>query len=175
MIFPKPENKKERQELREIAYHEAGHAVVSIFLKVPFEYVTILPTPEENSLGHVGFCLKKEDLVEEIIVDCAGMIAQTKYNKSRSIKEIMFVSSSSDLKNINDLKNSIEKASQFSFSNEYQDKLISIAVNFINEDAVWFVIKKLVTKLMKFRTLSYRRVRTIVEKAEKEYIDKRKV
>jgi len=36
-----------------VAYHEAGHAVTAIALRLPFEYVTIVP--DENRHGHVQF------------------------------------------------------------------------------------------------------------------------
>jgi hypothetical protein len=41
----------ERQQLRAIAYHEAGHAVAGFTVRRPVEHVTIIP--EEDSLGHV--------------------------------------------------------------------------------------------------------------------------
>ena len=41
------------QKLEATAYHEAGHAVGRWVQRVPFRYVTIIPEPDDGSLGHV--------------------------------------------------------------------------------------------------------------------------
>ena len=37
------------------AYHEAGHAVLSWYLRLPFMYVTVLSDKESGTLGHVRY------------------------------------------------------------------------------------------------------------------------
>jgi len=51
MASLKPE---ERRELS-TAYHEAGHAVVSFYLFMPFKYVTVTSDKTDASLGHVAW------------------------------------------------------------------------------------------------------------------------
>jgi hypothetical protein len=70
------------------AYHEAGHAVASIILRVGVRYVTIIPDLKEGSLGHCAgvSSLRSPDQYEEhhfrrifergIIVRLAGTIAE---------------------------------------------------------------------------------------------------
>src|SRR5258708_4511948 len=41
------------EELMHTCLHEAGHAVVAAYLGVPFEYVTAVPIPKSQSLGHI--------------------------------------------------------------------------------------------------------------------------
>lgn len=48
--MPKPKKSTERQRA---AYHEAGHAVVTVWLFRRFRYVTITPDNKSNSAGHV--------------------------------------------------------------------------------------------------------------------------
>lgn len=44
---------KQSQQRRFTAYHESGHAVASIELGIPFRFVTIIPSEDEGTLGHV--------------------------------------------------------------------------------------------------------------------------
>lgn len=37
----------------ESTYHEAGHAIVMAWLKLPFIYVTVVPDEEYGALGRV--------------------------------------------------------------------------------------------------------------------------
>jgi Peptidase family M41 len=48
------------------AIHEAGHAVMCWLVECPFEYVTIVPREEEESLGHVLHAPFPEHLVKDI-------------------------------------------------------------------------------------------------------------
>jgi len=54
-------------DLRRVAYHEAGHAVTAVLLKRTFKYATIVA--DDTSLGHVSYVKKglpnPEDLIEE--------------------------------------------------------------------------------------------------------------
>ena len=45
--------KSEKRQLMKIAVHEAGHAVVSYYLKTPLKYATIVPDKKGRNLGHV--------------------------------------------------------------------------------------------------------------------------
>jgi hypothetical protein len=45
---------KERK-LKEVAYHEAGHAVAAVVYGQSFRYLTIRPDKEEGTLGHVTY------------------------------------------------------------------------------------------------------------------------
>ena len=72
-------------ELGEVAYHEAGHAVLASLLvpKLKIEQITI--TPRKNTLGFVAFNienassnLSKKDLENQIAISLAGRMAQMK-------------------------------------------------------------------------------------------------
>lgn len=43
--------------IEETAYHEAGHAVVSVYLNLPFDYVSI--EPEGDAGGHVSYAIRR--------------------------------------------------------------------------------------------------------------------
>ena len=78
-------NKSEDDEIGEVAFHEAGHAVLSSILmpKLAINQVTIVP--RENALGFVSFNtedsssnLSKKDMESHICIAFAGRIAQMK-------------------------------------------------------------------------------------------------
>ncbi len=84
--------KKEHEELKETAYHEAGHAVANFAIGRRFRKVSIIPVPEHNSLGRVTGSgwksrlnpelddtekLRLRRMVEaEIVVSLAGVVAE---------------------------------------------------------------------------------------------------
>lgn len=76
------------------AYHEAGHAVISYYLCVPFEYATIVPSVADGSLGHVEWphppkwafdesssrSLEQREFWENhVMIGFAGRLAQGKF------------------------------------------------------------------------------------------------
>lgn len=85
-------NKTMENELREVAYHEAGHAVISSILmpSVKIEQITI--TPRENSLGFVSFNmensssnLSRKEIEAQICIAYAGRVAQMKEYKEEGL------------------------------------------------------------------------------------------
>lgn len=78
-------NKSQDDEINEVAFHEAGHAVLATVLmpKLAIEQVTIVP--RENALGFVSFNpensssnLSKKDIESHICIAFAGRVAQMK-------------------------------------------------------------------------------------------------
>lgn len=81
-------------DLREVAYHEAGHAVAHILFGHPIEEITIKPDAGRESLGHVmsvyggiirGHCISDDALQMELLRQMvrgafAGLAAQRLYN-----------------------------------------------------------------------------------------------
>lgn len=76
-----------------VAYHEAGHAVISYWLNIPFKYVTIVVN--EDALGHMKSWPMptwfkpdiemspriKDKLEKEIMVFLAGHVSEKKFTK----------------------------------------------------------------------------------------------
>jgi len=89
---------KKQPDLWEIAYHEAGHAVIHWVLGIPQRHATIKPDPNGRSLGHVEIrrprwfreprTPKEEErrrlyAENEILALLAGRIAQSRYAGKR--------------------------------------------------------------------------------------------
>jgi Peptidase family M41 len=77
------------------AYHEAGHAVISVMLRLGFHYVTIAPDAEGDTLGHVQYCaaparlsvgarVASRDLRDRMLCNRAGPIAEACYAGRRN-------------------------------------------------------------------------------------------
>ena len=85
---------KRTKKLESTAYHEAGHAVVTIAHNVRVHSVSIIPDPDEESLGHIKHSnplrgidfewdnsIRARDRGEKLVEICmAGPIAQKRYN-----------------------------------------------------------------------------------------------
>jgi ATP-dependent Zn protease len=77
------------KKIKTIAYHEAGHVIVAVALKVPFERVSIVPA--DGALGCVKYCRELSPFGEwtsqdtayarkMVVVLMAGMAAEERYN-----------------------------------------------------------------------------------------------
>jgi len=78
-------NKTLENELGEVAFHEAGHAVISTLLMPSMKIEQITITPREKSLGFVAFNMEnsssnmsKSDIQAQICIAYAGRISQMK-------------------------------------------------------------------------------------------------
>lgn len=75
--------------LERVAFHEAGHALLMIHFKMPFEYISIIPNPK--FLGHIKHTPNPEtdinSLVKEVMVLYAGTITEQIYLKRNGLDE----------------------------------------------------------------------------------------
>jgi hypothetical protein len=82
----------ERQELRRTASHEAGHAVVSAYLGVPFDYVAISEDGtgivQPPSMAEVAGTFR-ELAGRHLIVAYAGVEAQRAFHQEQPLWQIM--------------------------------------------------------------------------------------
>jgi hypothetical protein len=160
---------KEREKLKKTAYHEAGHAVAAFAMSKRFKKVSIIPNPDENSLGRLSGCgwdskLNPEFeggprlryLVEaQIIILLAGPVAVAKltgrYNHIGASK---------------DYKWTVDYASYVTGSSEetsaYIKWLIEKTKNVLWSR--WDAVELLADELMKQREIAYMATRRIIRK-----------
>ncbi len=140
-------SKSVEDELNEVAYHEAGHAVVSYLLmpRAKIEQITI--TARERALGFVAFNLEnsstnlsKVEMKNHISVALAGRIAQ--------IKE--FGEDGLDSGAVSDLENATQSAYRMIAIYGMDEELGYINLNSIrHSDMQKYTIDKKVSTLMK--------------------------
>jgi ATP-dependent Zn protease len=167
-------NARELRRLEATAYHEAGHAVSSWELRVPFRWITIIP--ESDSLGHIrhrewpvsfqpdiNSDRRTRDRMEaRVITLFAGPAAEMKFTGRRN-----HIGAQSDYGCADNL------ASYFCGSNEeleaYLGWLRARAENLIVQPHRWHAVQMLVKTLMERRRVSDIQSRKIIRDAIAEY------
>lgn len=166
------------KKLKKTAYHEAGHAVASYELHIPFTYITIIP--EEDSLGHVKHpelhnfnpewdnSLRVIDRAERMIIcSFAGQVAEWKFSNRHNWKG-----------SGEDWHRAIGLASHFVGNDEvlqkYVDYLWARAKTLFNAPWLWAAVEVVVRKLLTRKKMSNRLTRKIIRKAIDDYMMRRK-
>jgi len=160
---------------RELAYHEAGHAVVRCLLRLPFKRVTIIPTDE--NLGQVaGVTLpegykpesdrgpKTRDRTErEIMARLAGMVAEGLLAES----EVNAPGAWKDRQNAVDLAEFVTTSAEE--AEAYTEWLLCRTRNLLSLPWNWAAVQAVAQALLAERELGARRVRSIVKEAIARY------
>jgi hypothetical protein len=162
-------SKKEQEKLKKVAYHEAGHAVAAFAMFRRFKKVSIIPIPEEGTLGRLSGCQWASKLnpefddgarlrhkVEaEIILSLAGCVAEAKltgrYNHigaSKDYQDAVFYESY--------VTDSTEE------TEAYIKWLFEKTKNVLSRR--WNAIELLADELIKHREIAYMATRLIIRK-----------
>jgi hypothetical protein len=162
--------KKEREKLKKTAYHEAGHAVAAFAMSKRFKKVSIIPIPDDNSLGRVSGCgwnsklnpeidegVRLRHLVEaQIIIFLAGPVAEAKltgrYNHIGASKDYAGAVSYADY-----VTGSSEE------TGAYINWLIEKTKNILSLYH-WNAVELLAGELIKHREIGYKATREIIRK-----------
>jgi len=153
-----------------IAYHEAGHAVAHVELRVPFKYVTITPDEAAGSLGHVqandtpawfdpesNTDWRRHQLYieDQIVILWAGPAAEAKLKGRNNWR-----GSRSDMSTAIDLAfyvygrtDTVEK---------YVSYLRSLATGFVDARWNWLCIERLAASLLERERIHAREVRKLM-------------
>lgn len=160
------------KRLERTAYHEAGHAVARYVLHGRLRYVTIVPDPDEGSLGHctgaslpsamkvdVEHSSRYDRILErEITILLVGQAAEWRFTgrHNRSGSE-------------NDLHRAIDCALYLVGSDEELDAYVNLmevrAKGFVAQPDHWAAIEALAAALLQEERIGYRRARQIIRDA----------
>ncbi len=160
--------------IRQVAYHEAGHAVAGYELHVPFHYVTIVPDAERGSEGHVRFVGVGKDLDQarylmtesqlrrriepDIICALAGEAAESRLTGRRDL-----LSATSDYRSA--VESAIEMSGSAVEAGAYCTWLYYRAVGIVRNPFVWAAIEALAAALMDRKRIGSREARRIIKEA----------
>ncbi|MBC5806179.1 MAG: hypothetical protein DLM53_08935 [Candidatus Eremiobacter antarcticus] len=160
------------KNLRRTAFHEAGHAVMAVLLKLPFRYVTIVPTAE--FLGGCNFrtpsyaqklrlvaqnpnAWDRDRLENEILFYMAGAIAE-----KRISGRIEARGSSSDRHCASDLATAALRYAAPEEVVAYLKYLSVRASNLVNSPEVWAQVVLIAQRLLKIKKLTQTEVKEVL-------------
>ena len=151
----------------EIAYHEAGHALVAITFNLPIKEIAI--KTRKKSLGHTSYgdpfadpskASKEEKLnymINKITASWAGYIAQSKFN---SLADRFFASH--DEKKANQLIEHMELGTEL--EKQLRTRTFLEAGILINNKKNWKIIESLVKELVTRKKLNLQEMQEIIKK-----------
>ena len=174
MAKPKKQTKK---QLRETAYHEAGHAVAAYCCQIRFKEVTIIP--DEDSLGKLVSSKRPKSfqpdinqdtktrlrIERETIVYFAGGIAERKLTGGKRLKGAHV-----DLSHAIDLLDRLTGGTRE--TEAYGNWLFIRAEYLVMHPWNWTAIEALAAELMEHKRIGYRRARQIIKQAIENYEEK---
>ena len=156
---------------RRVAYHEAGHAVMHILERVPFQFVTI--TPDEESRGHTLGCPPPRGLqpdcdtgprvrsrIESLVrIELAGQVAEQILRGRKSWNQ----GSEHDLGNAVGLLQYLVDVDDNDTLDAYCRLLLLQTRNALREN--WGIVEAVAAALLAEETLSAREVRRLAQGA----------
>lgn len=172
--------KQKTTKLESIAYHEAGHAALAFFHRVPFKYVTIVPNEEEDTLGHVlhrkwpeslrpysHFVTRFRVYVEKrIMVLLAGPLAETKSTGRRNL-----IHARSDHRTIANLAGYV--CTSDAEAKHFVAWLEERTRQFLETDVVWAGLTGIVKELLAHNVLSSNKARAAYDAGTDAYFASR--
>jgi len=152
--------------LKATAYHEAGHAVMALFLGRPIDKVTISPGKSAIGVERLGACHMKKGrgkgskdwLEDEVMILLAGMVAESQitgqYCAAGAAQDLRFVRRF--------LQSRAEGERQVE---RLERRLLSKTENHLSDRALWSAIEKIAAELLKNQTISGRSARHLFDEA----------
>jgi ATP-dependent Zn protease len=146
------------------AYHEAGHAVLALYLGRPVHRVSILPN--QLRLGQVeltrGMARPPKDFVEdESIFLLAGMVAEARHTGAYSHGH-----AGADLRAVRELI--ATRAATERQAEKLERRFLDKTEYLLDDPALWMAVELLVAELLAKKTVSGRAAKHFYELAERK-------
>jgi len=155
------------KELEITAYHEAGHAVMAIFHKRQFRFVTIDSKEKEGVAGFVryepfGISQPVDSRIRikyerQIMITLAGPAAEYIFTGNY---ELSFDVAETDFKNTYELTSRICDSENEELP--FVSWLNTRTNNILKDPAIWPCVEALAEELLKVKRLNYRKARELV-------------
>lgn len=152
--------------MKATAYHEAGHAVMALFLGRPIQKVTIAPGKSAIGDQHLGMCHVKKGpgkgskdwFEDEIMILLAGMVAE-----SQITGQYCAAGAAQDLRYVRRfLQSRAESDRQIE---RLERRLLSKTENHLSDTALWSAVETIASELLKSETISGRAAKHFYETA----------
>ncbi len=151
------------------AYHEAGHAVLALYLGRSIHRVSILPN--QSSLGQCdiqkgSFRPSKDQLETEILILLGGVAAE-----ARQMGRYDWGGASQDLRSVRRL--SEQRAGGLKQVERLERRMLDKAEHLLEQPGVWNAVELIANELLKSTTISGRATRHFFDWAAKRVEDER--
>jgi ATP-dependent Zn protease len=147
------------------AYHEAGHAIMSLALGRPIACVSIRAARETLGLCEFGKAVFRpsEDWLErEILISLAGLAAE-----ARHTGDYCWEAASRDHDYAEGL--ALQRAGTARKAQRLLRRLLAKAEHVLNQEANWEAVKRLAAELLRAGEVSGRAARHIYEESQRRY------
>lgn len=143
------------------AYHEAGHAVLALFLGRPIQRVSILPS--QQRLGHCeiqkgAFRPNKDALETDLLILLAGVAAEARrtghYNWNAARQDLRDVRRLAEMRAVGE--KSIERLER---------RMLDKTEHLLDQPGVWSAIEQIAAELLLKTTISGRSARHLFDLA----------
>lgn len=152
--------------LKATAYHEAGHAVMALFLRRPIQKVTIAPGQSAIGDQHLGACQirkgpgkgSKDWFEEEVMILLAGMVAE-----SQITGQYCAAGAAQDLRWVRRFLQSRTDGERQ--TERLERRLLSKTENHLSDPALWSAVEAIAAELLKCETISGRTAKHVYDAA----------
>ncbi len=151
------------------AYHEAGHAVMALYLGRPIQKVTIAAGQSDIGRQHLGMChikkgrtrASKDWLEDEVLILLAGLVAEARwtgrYGTSGALQDLRqvrrFVATRADG------PRQIERLER---------RLLNKTEHHFDDPGLWRAVEQIAAELVRCQTISGRNARHVFEQAQSQ-------
>lgn len=154
-------------ELTATAYHEAGHAVVALFLGRPVHEVTIEPNSlrlGQCRLNKGNFKPSKDVLEGEILILLAGVAAEARYRG-----DYRWEGAVSDLRQVRHF--SSMRATNIRQVERLEQRLLNKVEHILSQAGPWLAVEEIARELISRTTISGRSARHHFELAMERFAE----
>lgn len=145
------------------AYHEAGHAVVALYLDRPVHRVSVLASRErlgQCEFGKGRFKPSEDALEREILIALAGLAAEARHTGTYQLE-----AANRDLRYVRRLV--LERKSERAAS-RYEERMLAKVEAILGDDEIWQAVELIAVELLKHGVISGRAARHLYEQTTRE-------
>ena len=145
------------------AFHEAGHAVVALYLDRPVHRVSVLPNRErlgQCEFGKGRFKPSEDAIEREILIALAGLAAEARHTGTYELE-----AANRDLQYVRRLV--LERKSGRAAS-RYEQRLLAKVEAILGDAEIWQAVESIAAELLKHGVISGRAARHLYELATRD-------
>ena len=156
------------------AYHEAGHAVASCLLDIPFSHTTIMPSEEGGYVGYTKAVpkdnLSQQEVLDEMVVLASGIVGASFLPGSHTDNRCL-AESDDDLNHIREyaakLAATTDEGHRYEVYQAYVDQAHIRAGELLRTPSHRQTVKRVAEALLEKHILDYGEVQQIVDQTTK--------